>query len=226
MRKIQIWLQRVHWRGRLLNLAPKSRLSATNTRRILKALLIMLLAAVSAVATRPAVEMVFATYQQSQENQIVQAKSERKLPIYSVDIPDKKVAISFDAAWGADDTDTLLKILADENVTATFFLCGYWVTKYPEEVKRIYAAGHDIGNHGDTHAHGAQLSKEKNKEEIMGVHEKVRALLGIEMNLFRPPYGEYNNTVIEAAEALGYYVIQWDVECLVIKFKRLSQTLC
>jgi len=119
---------------------------------------------------------------------------------------------NFAAPWGADDTEQLLKILADEDVKATFFLCGYWVEKYPEEVKMLHAAGHDIGNHGDNHAHGAQLSKEKNKQEIMSCHEKVKALLGIDMNLFRPPYGEYNNTVIEAAEELGYYPVQWDVD--------------
>ena len=136
----------------------------------------------------------------------------RMVPIYSVERNDRKIAISFDAAWGADDTDVLLEILAEFDVRTTFFVCGYWVTKYPEEVKRIHAAGHDIGNHGDTHAHGAQLNLEQNKQEIMGTHEKVRELLGIEMDLFRPPYGEYNNTVISAADALGYFTIQWNVD--------------
>ncbi len=91
-------------------------------------------------------------------------------------------------------------------------MCGYWVEKNPEAVKKIFNDGHDIGNHGDTHAHGAQLSLEQNKKEIMGAHEKIKALLGIEANLYRPPYGEYNNTVITAAEALNYYPVQWDVD--------------
>lgn len=91
-------------------------------------------------------------------------------------------------------------------------MCGYWIDKYPEEVKKIYEAGHDIGNHGNTHAHGAQLTLEQNRQEISGVHNKIKDLLGIEMNLFRPPYGEYNNTVIDAADSLGYYTIQWDVD--------------
>jgi len=101
-------------------------------------------------------------------------------------------------------------------VKATFFLCGYWVDKYPEEVKQIYENGHDIGNHSNTHAHGAQLSLEQNKNEISKVGEKLNALLGndITINLYRPPFGEYNNTVIEAAESLNYYVIQWDVDSL------------
>lgn len=140
--------------------------------------------------------------------------TKRKLPIYCVDTQDKKVSISFDAAWGADDTDELLKILADNDVKATFFLCGYWVDKYTDEVKKIFDAGHDIGNHSDTHPHGSQLSLESNQKEIQSVHKKVKALLGIEMNLYRPPFGEYNNTVIEAANSLGYHVIQWDIDSL------------
>jgi polysaccharide deacetylase family sporulation protein PdaB len=159
--------------------------------------------AVLAVATAiPAFNSVF----------IAVNASRKKLPVYSVERDDRKISVSFDAAWGADDTDELLAILAEFNVKATFFLCGYWVEKHPDEVKRIYDAGHDIGNHGDTHAHGAQLSLEQNKREILGVHNKVRDLLGIEMDLFRPPFGEYNNTVLSAAEALGYFTIQWDVD--------------
>lgn len=140
--------------------------------------------------------------------------AKKKLPIYCVDTDEKKVAISFDAAWGAEDTDTLLEILEKNDVKATFFLCGYWVDKYPDEVKSIYEAGHTIGNHSNTHPHGNQLSLEQNKEEIMGCHEKVKKLLGIDMNLYRPPFGEYNDTVISAAEECGYYSIQWDVDSL------------
>jgi len=154
-------------------------------------------------AAFPQIEAVYLTAHGSQK---------RKIPIYSVQTDRPQVSISFDAAWGADDTDVLLQILSEHGVRTTFFLCGYWVDKYPEEVRRMHAQGHDIANHGDTHAHGAQLSLAQNKAEIQGVHDKVKDLLGIEMNLFRPPYGEYNNTVIEAADALGYFTVQWDVD--------------
>jgi polysaccharide deacetylase family sporulation protein PdaB len=153
----------------------------------------------------PASQLVFKTIS------LVES-SKRKLPIYSVETEEKKVAISFDAAWGADDTDKLLDILKEYDVKATFFLCGYWVDKYPNEVKKIYESGHELGNHSKTHAHGAQLSLSQNVEEIMGAHAKVKNLLGIDMNVYRPPYGEYNNTVIQAAEDSNYYPIQWDVD--------------
>lgn len=138
----------------------------------------------------------------------------RLLPIYCVDRNDNKISISFDAAWGADDTDKLLQILKDNDVKATFFLCGFWVDKYPDEVKKIIADGHDIGNHGNTHAHGAKLSLEQNEQEILKAHEKVEKLTGTKMFLFRPPYGEYNNDVIKAAQNVNYYPIQWDVDSL------------
>lgn len=77
--------------------------------------------------------------------------------------------------------------IEEKDVKATFFLCGYWVDKYPEEVKKIYNDGHDIGNHSNTHPHGSKLSLEENKENIQGCHEKIKNLLGIDANLYRPP---------------------------------------
>lgn len=108
----------------------------------------------------------------------------------------------------------MLDILKKNDVKATFFLCGYWVDKYPEEVKKIYNDGHDIGNHSNTHPHGSKLSLEENKENIQGCHDKIKNLLGIDANLYRPPFGEYNDTVLDAAKACGYYAIQWDVDSI------------
>lgn len=147
-------------------------------------------------------------------NVSVAEASKRIIPIYSVNTDEKKVSLSFDAAWGADDTDSLLETLAKHDVKATFFLVGDWVRKYPDEVKRIAAAGHDIGNHSDKHPHMASMSKEQIKEDTMRAHNSTKELLGIDMNLFRPPFGEYNNTVMEALKECGYYVIQWDVDSL------------
>lgn len=140
--------------------------------------------------------------------------SERKIPIYCVKTDEKKVALSFDAAWGADDTDSLLSTLEKHNIKATFFLVGDWVRKHPDQLKRIAAAGHDIGNHSDKHPHMASMSKEQIKEDVMNTHNSVKEILGIDMNLFRPPFGEYNNTVIETLKECGYYTIQWDVDSL------------
>ena len=140
--------------------------------------------------------------------------SGRELPIYSVETEEKKVALSFDAAWGNEDTQKILDILKKEKVHVTFFMTGGWVSEYPEDVKAIKAAGHDLGNHSETHKNMSQLSKEEQKEELMKVHEEVKELTGVEMELFRPPYGDYDDQVILTAKECGYYPIQWDVDSL------------
>lgn len=138
----------------------------------------------------------------------------RALPIYCVDTPEKKVALSFDAAWGNEDTATILQILEDHDVNVTFFMTGGWVESYPDDVKAILAAGHDLGNHSENHKNMSQLSNAEKEQELMTVHEKVKELTGYEMFLFRPPYGDYDNAVIQTAQKCGYYTIQWDVDSL------------
>lgn len=147
--------------------------------------------------------------------QVVTASaSAKKLPIYCVNTEDKKVALSFDAAWGNEDTADLLALLKKHNVKVTFFMTGGWIEKFPDDVKAIAADGHDLGNHSENHKQMSQLSKENCIAELQKPHEKVKNLTGIEMTLFRPPYGDYNNTVIEASNQIGYHCIQWDVDSL------------
>lgn len=138
----------------------------------------------------------------------------KELPIYSVETDEKKVALSFDAAWGNEDTQSILDTLEKYNVKVTFFMTGGWVEKYPEDVEKICAAGHDLGNHSENHKNMSQLADEECQSELMKVHEKVKELTGVEMELFRPPYGDYDNEVIKNAKACGYYTIQWDVDSL------------
>ena len=145
--------------------------------------------------------------------------SKRQLPIYCVDTTDKKVALSFDAAWGNEDTKEILDILKKENVKVTFFMTGGWVDAYPDDEKQIAAAGHDLANHSEHHKQMSKLSKKECIKEIEDVHNRVKELTGREMNLFRPPYGDYNNNLIEIVNEMDYYPIQWDVDILDIKVK-------
>lgn len=138
----------------------------------------------------------------------------RELPIYCVDTPEKKIALSFDAAWGNEDTAKILEILQKQDVHVTFFMTGGWVESYPDDVKAILAAGHDLGNHSENHKNMSRLSDAEKKEELMKVHTKVQELTGYEMFLFRPPYGDYDNAVVNVAKDCGYYTIQWDVDSL------------
>lgn len=138
----------------------------------------------------------------------------RELPIYCVETDKKQVALSFDAAWGNDDTRRILDILKKHDVKVTFFMTGGWVEAYPEDVRAILADGHDLGNHSENHKNMSQISDEACQEEIMKVHTRVQELTGYEMCLFRPPYGDYDNHVIKNAQKCGYYPIQWSIDSL------------
>lgn len=138
----------------------------------------------------------------------------KKLPIYCVDVPDKRIAISFDAAWGADYTESLLKTLKEHNVKTTFFLVGFWVDKYPDMVKRISEEGHEVANHSAKHPKMSTLSKDQIIKELTSTSDKIEAIIGKPTTLLRPPFGDYNNTLIETSQELGYQVIQWDVDSL------------
>ena len=139
---------------------------------------------------------------------------QKELPIYSVETDKKQVSISFDAAWGDEQTHTLLDILKEHNVKSTFFLVGDWVDKYPDDVKDIYDAGHDIGNHSDTHPHMTEMSTEEQKNQIKACNEKIKEITGKEPKLFRAPYGDYNNTVVQSVKSLNMYCVQWDIDSL------------
>ena len=151
----------------------------------------------------------------SSYNKVVTASTtERKIPIYCVEEDEKKVSISFDAAWGNEQTETLLNILDDKKVKATFFLVGEWVDKYSDSVKEIAKRGHDVENHSDTHAHLPELSDDGIKKELLDCNNKIKELTGKSPTLFRPPYGDYNNNVVKVTNDINMYCVQWDIDSL------------
>lgn len=159
--------------------------------------------------------------------------SERKIPIYNVDAEDKVCSISFDAAWGDEQTHTLLDILDKYKVKSTFFLVGQWVDKFPDDVKEISKRGHDVGNHSDTHAHLPQLDKSGILKELNNCNDKIEALIGKRPTLFRPPYGDYNNAVVETTNSISMYCVQWNIDSLDWKdpspqdmVSRIKKNLC
>ena len=157
---------------------------------------------------------VASTLNKESETVETSASGERLLPIYNVETEEKKVAFTMNCAWNADDIDSILETLENENVKITFFMVGEWIDKYPEAVEKIYKAGHEIANHSDTHKHVNNLSYEDNVKEIKSANEKIKNITGEENKLYRAPYGEYNNTVIKAAKENGYIPIQWNLDTL------------
>ncbi len=140
--------------------------------------------------------------------------AQRQLPIYSVQREDKTVAISFDAAWGNEDTQTLIDILEQYGVKTTFFVVGDWAERYPESVQALAEAGHEVMSHSSHHAHFSRLSSEEIKQDLAACNEKISAVTGVTPVLFRCPYGEYDDHVIQAVRESGMTAIQWSVDSL------------
>ena len=146
---------------------------------------------------------------------VVSAVTEpREIPIYYVDTQEKICALSFDAAWGNEQTASLLATLDRYQVHSTFFLVRQWVDKYPETVCEIAAHGHDIGNHSATHPHMAQLSSSEQLEEILSCNQAIEQLTGVCPTLFRAPYGEYDNNLVNNLKSKGMYCVQWNIDSL------------
>lgn len=116
--------------------------------------------------------------------------------------------------WNNNDVDLILEVLKKEDVKVTFFMVGDWVRKYPDDVKKIYEAGHEIGTHSDTHPHVNKLTYEENIQELEKSSEEIQKITGVKPTLYRTPYGEYNNTVIKSANESGYFPIQWSLDTL------------
>ncbi len=138
----------------------------------------------------------------------------RLVPIYSVERDDKKVAITFDCAWGTEYTDQILKALEVSEVKATFFTVEFWTEKYGDFVKKISDAGHTVGTHSSTHSYMSKQNAEDIKKELTASSEAIEKITGKKVELFRAPYGDYDDELIKTASSLGYYTIQWDVDSL------------
>lgn len=140
--------------------------------------------------------------------------AKRLVPIYSVETNEKKVALTFDAAWGSDKTEKIIKTLKDAGVSATFFLVGFWTEQNSDKVKLIDDAGFDIGTHSNTHPKMSTLSELQMNSELKISMDLITKITGKPVKFFRPPFGDYNDKLIEVAGNLKLKTIQWDVDSL------------
>ncbi len=146
---------------------------------------------------------------------VATVSAQRKLvPIYEVNCEKKMIAISFDASWGSERTEQILDILDKYHVKTTFFLVNIWIEDYPDLAAEIVERGHEIGLHSETHPHMTQLSDSQIIAELQNNSKMISDTCNYNPKLFRPPYGDYNNRVIELTDSLGYKTIQWSVDSL------------
>lgn len=146
---------------------------------------------------------------------VYSGKTTRKLPIYAVNTDEKVVALSFDACWGADKTQKILDTLTEYDIKANYFVVGFWAEKYQEMLKKLSDSGRvEIGTHSNTHPHLPKLSANQMSLELSTSMDIIKKITGKDVDLFRPPFGDYSDTILTEAEKLGLYTIQWDVDTL------------
>lgn len=184
-------------------------------RPLIIVLLIIWLAILAAVVVLSAVKTVNA--------------SPRKLPVYSVERDDKKIALTFNCAWGDETTDEILALLKKNDIKATFFFVGTFAEKYPESVKKIYNAGHAIGNHSMSHKDQTVMEYKEILSDMTACNELLSRLTGKEVMLYRAPSGSYDNNTVEAAESLGMTPVQWSTDSIDWKHitpEKMTQRIC
>lgn len=142
-------------------------------------------------------------------NLLMASTAPRELPIYSVETSEKIAALGINCAWDDSDIDAILALLERYSMKATFFIVGDWCDKYPDAVRRIADAGHELGSHSDTHPDMTKLSREEIAKQLASSKQKIEAASGVKIRLFRPPSGAYNNLVVSTARSLNWEVIQW-----------------
>ncbi|MEY4526718.1 MAG: hypothetical protein RL768_437 [Nitrospirota bacterium] len=107
----------------------------------------------------------------------------------------------------------LVDYLIQHQIPATFFMSGKWIAKHDAEVEHLLGIEYfEIGTHGEVHAHLPMHNAEEQQKEI---HAPVRLLsehYAHDATLFRPPYGEYNDTTVDVVKLLGLRFIQWSIE--------------
>lgn len=142
------------------------------------------------------------------------ALAKRLVPIYSVETTENKVALTFDCAWGADKTRSIMDAIENAGYKCTFFVTGFWVDANGELVKEIVSRGHQIGNHSDNHPHMGKASDQTVRSEIDNVNSKIEALVGEKPSCFRAPFGEYDNKLLNTLSTRNMLCIQWSIDSL------------
>ena len=138
----------------------------------------------------------------------------RSLPVYSVERTDNKIAISFDCAWGTEHTDAILSALAETGVRATFFTVQFWAEEHADYLKKVSDAGHEVGTHSATHSYMSRQSETEIRAELESSSQAITAVTGKPVTLFRPPYGDYDDLLIDTCRDMGIMPVQWDVDSL------------
>ena len=125
---------------------------------------------------------------------------------------EKKLALTFDDGPSCL-TETLLDILKEVGVKATFFWLGQNLIEFKALARRARAEGHTFGNHSFDHTDFTKIgTDEVLREQIRRTQLIYRDILGIEPSLLRPPLGEITDDQIEALNRIGMKIVFWSID--------------
>lgn len=134
--------------------------------------------------------------------------------IYRGNTQKRMVSFTFDATYGDNQTNQLLDIMNRYGFRSTFFLSGIWLENYPALARAIASAGHEIGNHTYNHPHLGELSDAEIRNQILRTDSIIRNVTGQTARYFRPPFGEFNDRILQIASELGHQTIMWTIDSL------------
>ncbi|MBO1004355.1 polysaccharide deacetylase family protein [Pseudogracilibacillus auburnensis] len=126
----------------------------------------------------------------------------------------KYIALTFDDGPDEEVTPRILETLREYNAKATFYMLSQKATNNPELAKQVADEGHEIGNHSITHANLNTVGASRIHSEVVGSMEQIEKATGVKPTTFRPPYGEFNQTVINQAADSNQSIIMWSVDTL------------
>ncbi len=138
----------------------------------------------------------------------------RPIPVYRVETIKTAMALTINVVWGTEYVPKLMAELKAHHAVATFMVGGAWAEAHPELVKQMRQDGDQIGNHGWNHRHPNQLGFDGNVQDITRTNRMVEAIAQVRPTIYAPPYGEFNQTVLNAAQAAGMTLVMWTIDTI------------
>ena len=133
-------------------------------------------------------------------------------PVYKGNPKKPMTAFMINVAWGDEYLPSILDTLKKENVKATFFFDGTWLSKNIPMARTIMEQGHEMSNHAYSHKNMSKLSRAQAEAEIRKTEELLRRELGVDNKLFAPPSGDFNQTTVEIAHSMKLRTILWTLD--------------
>jgi len=182
----------------------------TGTDRFLKAAGFLLLCGstfVSSLAEKPGL--------QAQSPSLIPLHPVTPQVIFHGNRKSKMIALTFDACSTGEPggyDERITEVLTGTGTKATIFLGGAWMESQPDHTRQLALnALFELGNHSYLHPHMTRIGADQMREELLRTQAILLALAGRQASLFRPPYGEYNSTLVQVAAGCGLTTIQFDL---------------